>query len=249
VQLTWMDAKVGDWVVTPRIGKPVEINALWLNALNVTLSLANRLADSDGQMLCKGLLRQASAGFEKFWSAELGYLYDVIDGEGESLRDASLRPNQIFAVSLPYSVLGAEQMRAVVDACGRALLTSRGLRSLAPADPRYIGRYGGDQLQRDGSYHQGTVWNWLLGPYALAHYRVYQNTDVAQSFLEPLADAETALCMGSLAEIFDGDAPHAPRGCFAQAWSVAETLRAWLTLDAIRASKHITSPASRRRQP
>jgi predicted glycogen debranching enzyme len=247
VQLTWMDAKVGDWVVTPRIGKPVEINALWLNALNVTVGLANQLKDADGQMLCRGLLRQASAGFARFWNADRGYLHDVIDVDGGSGVDSSLRPNQLFAVSLPYSVLDNQQMRAVVQACGAQLLTSFGLRSLSPADAAYIGHYGGGQYERDGAYHQGTGWTWLLGPFALAHYRAFNDLPTAQSFLQPIAAELLAGCIGTISEITDGDAPHAARGCFAQAWSVAEALRAWIALDAAQLSRTAKTPAIGRR--
>jgi glycogen debranching enzyme len=158
-------------------------------------------------------------------------LYDVIDVGGGSAHDASIRPNQIFAVSLPYSALPPEQMRAVVERCGRELLTSHGLRSLAPRDPGYIGRYGGDGARRDAAYHMGTVWGWLLGPYVRAHYRVHGDAQLAQSFLEPMAQHLNGACMGTLSEIFDGDAPHSARGCFAQAWSVAEILRSWIYLE------------------
>jgi glycogen debranching enzyme len=141
--------------------------------------------------------------------------------------DASLRPNQIFAVSLPVSPLTPEQQRAVVDVCARHLLTSHGLRSLAPSEPGYAGHYGGGPHNRDAAYHQGTVWGWLLGPFALAHYRVYHEREAALRFLEPLGRQIYASGLGTLSEIFDGDAPFTPRGCIAQAWTVAEVLRAW----------------------
>jgi len=228
VQLTWMDAKVGDWVVTPRIGKPVEINALWYNALVATAGFARRLrlpADAlDADAAC------VAAGFERFWNARDGWCYDVLDGPDG--HDASLRPNQIFAVSLPATALAPERRRAVVDACARHLVTSYGLRSLAPFDSRYIGHYGGDQRARDGGYHQGTVWSWLLGPFALAHFAAYGDAEAARSYLTPLADHLGDHGLGTIAEIFDGDAPFAPNGCVAQAWSVAETLRAWHVLGA-----------------
>jgi glycogen debranching enzyme len=137
------------------------------------------------------------------------------------------RPNQLFAVSLPYSPLTSEQQRAVVDACARQLLTSHGLRSLDPAHPDYIGHYGGDRWQRDAAYHQGTVWGWLLGPFVSAHLRVHRDPALARSFLEPLLQQIESHGVGSVSEIFDGDAPFTPRGCIAQAWSVAELLRAW----------------------
>ncbi len=226
VQLTWMDAKVGDWVVTPRMGKPVEINALWYNALRAMAELARALRRPPGEW--ETLARRVAAGFGRFWNSGAGHCFDVIDGpDGD---DPALRPNQILAAALPASPLDAPRRRAVVDACARHLLASYGLRSLAPGHPAYRGRYGGDQTQRDGSYHQGTVWGWLLGPFALAHFAVYKDAAVARSFLSPLADHLADYGVGSIAEIFDGDAPFTPRGCIAQAWSVAETLRAWRTL-------------------
>ena len=141
-----------------------------------------------------------------------------------------MRPNQIFAVSLPLALLDEQQARSVVDTCARELLTPVGLRSRAPSDPRYISRYEGNGMQRDGAYHQGTVWSWLIGPFALAHYRVYRDAARARSWLAPTADHLLEACMGTVSEIFDGDAPHDPRGCVAQAWGVAEVLRAWQEL-------------------
>lgn len=223
VQLTWMDAKVGDWVVTPRIGKPVEINALWYNGLRIMADFARHL-DHEPASYDK-LADQAQSGFSRFWSEPVGYCFDVLDGpEGD---DLTLRPNQLFAVSLPYSPLTGEQGRAVVDACARHLLTSHGLRSLSPADPAYNGRYGGDQRQRDGAYHQGTVWSWLIGPFVSAHLRVYGDCALARSFFEPLIRHLADHGLGSISEIFDGDPPFTPRGCIAQAWGVAELLRVW----------------------
>jgi predicted glycogen debranching enzyme len=230
-QLTWMDAKHGDQVFTPRIGKPVEINALWLNALDVAARLAARFRNSAQKRLCESLLTKASANFGRFWNQERACLYDVIDVEGGSAVDARIRPNQILAVSLPYCALGDAQMRAVVDCCGRELLTSHGLRSLGPREPGFIGRYRGDAAERDAAYHMGTVWGWLLGPFARAHYRVHGDARRAQSFLDPVAQALHGACLGTLGEIFDGDAPHTARGCFAQAWSVAEILRSWIYLE------------------
>jgi predicted glycogen debranching enzyme len=229
-QLTWMDAKHGDRVFTARIGKPVEINALWLNALHVAARLASRLRNAGEQDFCRSLLSRASASFSKFWNAEGGCLYDVIDAAGGS-PDARIRPNQILAVSLPYCTLDLTQMRAVVDCCARELLTSHGLRTLSPRDPEYIGRYGGDPGQRDAAYHMGTVWAWLLGPFARAHYRVYGDARLSQSFLAPIAQHLSSACVGTVSEVFDGDAPHSAGGCFAQAWSVAEILRSWLDLE------------------
>ncbi|MEJ2209379.1 MAG: amylo-alpha-1,6-glucosidase [Anaerolineae bacterium] len=223
VQLTWMDAKVDDWVVTPRIGKPVEINALWYNALRVMSGFAQRLGQPAADY--QALAQRALAGFVRFWNEEAGYCYDVLDGPGGD--DARLRPNQLFAVSLPHSPLGSEQQRAIVDVCAAHLLTGLGLRSLAPGEPGYQGVYGGKRRERDGAYHQGTVWGWLIGPFVAAHLRVYGDAPAARSFLRPLLYHLDDHCVGSLSEIFDGDAPFRPRGCFAQAWTVAEVLRAW----------------------
>jgi predicted glycogen debranching enzyme len=218
-----MDAKVDDWVVTPRIGKPVEVNALWYNAQRTMAHFARLLGEPHD--LYEAAARQTREGFGRFWNEAAGYCYDVLDApEGH---DPALRPNQIFAISLPYSPLSPEQQRMVVDVCGWHLLTPYGLRSLAPDDPQYQGHYGGDIMQRDGAYHQGTVWGWLLGPYCLAHYRVYRDAAQALSFLAPMAEQLDEAGLGSLSEISDGDSPFSPRGCFAQAWSVAETLRAW----------------------
>jgi predicted glycogen debranching enzyme len=224
VQLTWMDAKIGDWVVTPRTGKPVEINALWINALE-TIGEFGRLLGKPSEA-CKQLAARTKKNFQKFWNAERSCLYDVIESPGTG-NDASLRPNQIFAVSLPVSPLSPEQQKSVVDVCARQLLTSYGLRSLAPGEAGYTGRYGGSPRDRDAAYHQGTVWGWLLGPFALAHCRVYHDRQAALRFLEPLGRQIYASGLGTLSEIFDADAPFTPRGCIAQAWTVAEVLRAW----------------------
>ncbi|HLZ31263.1 MAG TPA: amylo-alpha-1,6-glucosidase [Chloroflexota bacterium] len=227
VQLTWMDARVGDWVVTPRIGKPVEINALWYNALRSMGSFARRLSEAPG--VYDALADAALTGFSRFWNASRGYCFDVLDGpEGN---DPTLRPNQLFAVSLPESPLSPEQQVQVVDVCARYLHTSYGLRSLPSDAPAYRGHYGGDQAARDGAYHQGTVWAWLLGPFALAHLRVHQDPVAARALLEPIGDHLRAAGLGSVSEIFDGDAPFAPRGCIAQAWSVGEILRAWTSVE------------------
>lgn len=234
VQLTWMDAKVGDWVVTPRIGKPIEISALWYNALRCMEQFAGVLGKPVQDY--KTLAQHTLTGFQRFWQG--AYCYDVLDGpDGD---DRALRPNQIFAVSLPFaggktagSLLTHEQQRAVVEVCGRELLTSHGLRSLAPSHPQYVGTYNGDLLQRDGAYHQGTTWGWLLGPYAEAHYRVYGDAAQSRALLRPLVQHINGGCIGTLSEIFDGDAPMAPRGCFAQAWTVAEVLRVWRLLESL----------------
>jgi predicted glycogen debranching enzyme len=228
VQLTWMDAKVGDWVVTPRIGKPVEVNALWYHALRAMAGFARRLRRPVAPWAAAA--DRVLAGFARFWYEPGGYCYDVLEGpEGD---DPALRPNQILAVSLPESPLTRAQQRCVVDVCARHLLTSYGLRTLAPDDRAYCGRCIGDQHERDGAYHQGTVWGWLLGPFALAHARAHGDRAAARAFLEPMAHHLGDYGVGSIAEVFDGDVPFAPRGCIAQAWSVAETLRAWQTLTA-----------------
>jgi predicted glycogen debranching enzyme len=228
IQLTWMDAKVGDWVVTPRTGKPVEINALWINALETTAQFAGLLNKPAERY--ERLSAQAKNNFQKFWDSDRNCCFDVIDVPGAAKtggKDAALRPNQILAVSLPVSPLRKDQQKSVVDSCAQRLLTCNGLRSLASGEPGYQGHYGGDQRARDGAYHQGTVWGWLMGSFALAHLRVYGDRAAALRILEPLGSSLSAYGLGTLAEIFDGDPPHAPRGCIAQAWTVGEILRAW----------------------
>lgn len=223
-----MDAKVNDWVVTPRRGKPVEINALWYNALRTMSKFAQKLEKPYDQY--DRMVEATKKGFERFWNREKGCCFDVLDGP-EGKDDAALRPNQLFAVSLPESPLTPEQQRSVVEVCGRFLLTSHGLRSLAPDEPQYQGHYGGDRERRDSAYHQGTVWGWLIGPFVLAHLRVFNDPDRAREFLEPMAYHLRTEGLGSISEIFDGDAPYHPRGCIAQAWSVAEVLRTWLEIE------------------
>jgi predicted glycogen debranching enzyme len=223
VQLTWMDAKVGDWVVTPRTGKPVEVNALWINALETIAQFARLLAKPVTGY--EKLAAKAKQGFQKFWNAERECCFDVIDAPGIG-NDASLRPNQIFAVSLPVSPLTEEQQKAVVDACAQYLVTSYGLRSLEPGAPGYQGHYSGGPRDRDAAYHQGTVWGWLLGPFVLAHLRVYGDQAEATRFLEPLGIAVHMYGLGTLGEIFEGEAPFTPHGCIAQGWTVGEVLRA-----------------------
>jgi glycogen debranching enzyme len=220
VQLTWMDAKIGDWVVTPRIGKPVEIQALWYNALRAMQDLArrcDRAADSDRYREIADRARDCFAPL--FWNEAAGCLYDVVDGEN---RDASIRPNQIFAVSLFHKMLPPDKAKAVVDTVERHLLTPYGLRTLAPGDPRYRGRYEGDPASRDSAYHQGTVWPWLIGPFVDAYLHVYGQAPHCLGELQRYAAQEG---LGQVPEVFDGDAPHGPGGCIAQAWSVAELLR------------------------
>jgi glycogen debranching enzyme len=221
-----MDARVGDWVVTPRTGKPVEINALWYNALRAMAGFARRLGQSAESW--EALAARVRDGFDRFWNGTAGYCYDVIDGPAGN--DDALRPNQVFAVSLAERPLSPERQRQVVDACSRHLLTSFGLRSLGPEHPLYHGGYCGGPKERDAVYHQGPVWAWLLGPFALAHLRVYGDAAAARSFLDALGHHLDDYGVGSIAEIFEGDPPFRPRGCIAQAWSVSETLRAWMDL-------------------
>lgn len=229
VQLTWMDAKVGDWVVTPRIGKPVEVNALWYNALLAMADFSVVLGVAPDSY--QNAARKVKQSFGKFWNGAAEYCYDVIDAP-ELGCDATLRPNPIFAVALLHSPLSSRQQQAVVKVCARHLLTSVGLRSLAPGEKDYVGHYSGGQRERDAAYHQGTVWGWLLGPFAIAHLRVHGDRQATASLLEPLGWQIHAAGLGTLSEIFDGDAPFAPRGCIAQAWTVGELLRAWrATLD------------------
>ncbi len=228
VQLTWMDAKVEAWVVTPRIGKPVEINALWINALRVMDALGRKLKLPAKHPYAE-MAALAAASFDKFWYAEGGYLYDVIEGPEGS--DSALRPNQLFAISLPHGPLAGQEhaarARSIVDLCAAHLLTSYGLRSLSPRHSAYIGTYRGDRWRRDAAYHQGTVWGWLIGPFVDAHLRAYDDPEAARSFLAPFEHHLADFGLGSIAEIFEGDAPFRPCGCMAQAWSVAEVLRAW----------------------
>jgi len=219
VQLTWMDAKVGDWVVTPRIGKPIEINALWYAALR-TLEQHSQLIDRPSGAY-RAMAEKTRVGFSRFWND--GYAYDVLDGPNGN--DATLRPNAIFAVSLHASPLSPEQQHAVVDVCLREFLTPRGLRSLSPRDAAYVPHYLGDVHARDGAYHQGTVWGWLIGPFASAHYHVHGDLALARSFVLPLLDELANYGLGSIGEIFDGEPPFSACGTIAQAWSVAEVLR------------------------
>ena len=227
-QLTWMDARVNGIPITPRVGKPIEINGLWLNALTTAATFARELGSSiapaQSEKKFQAAAAQARKSSARFWNSELSACFDVIDGP--SGNDPSIRPNQIFAVSLPESGLSANQQRAIVDICARELLTPYGLRTLAPNDPAYCGRYEGAQSQRDAAYHQGTAWPWLLGTFITAHWKVYQDRTAAQRIIESAAAALNRAALGSISEICDADPPFTPRGCFAQAWSVAELLRA-----------------------
>ncbi len=220
VQLTWMDAKIGDWVVTPRHGKPVEIQALWYNAICTLQEFATRFGDLERAGQMEELAQRARKSFlGEFWDEERGYLLD-------NTADASIRPNQIFAVSLPYSMLEPAQAAAVVETVEKHLLTPLGLRSLSPVDPAYRGRYEGGVWDRDSAYHQGSVWLFLMGPFLTAYSKVHPGSPRTRHLLEGMAGHLRQAGIGQLSEIADGDPPNSPRGCFAQAWSVAELLRA-----------------------
>jgi predicted glycogen debranching enzyme len=229
-QLTWMDAKVGEWVVTPRHGKPVEINALWHGALSLMAKWGSELADpmaSEFQAEAQ-LVRDSFRA--RFWNAERNCLYDVLTDEGPG---GKLRPNQIFAVSLPYGMLERDQQQAVVQIVQQELLTPVGLRTLEPGDPDYWPRYEGSPIERDGAYHQGTVWPWLLGPFVDAYLAAFGATETTLAYCRGLiegleAESSKGGCLGSIAEVYDGDEPRRAAGCPAQAWSVAEVLRTYV---------------------
>lgn len=227
-QITWMDVRVGDWVATPRHGKPVEINALWYNALKVMELLAGKYGDDASPY--RLLANKVQDSFcQKFWNAQTGYLYDVVDGDEE---DDHLRPNQIYAVSLPFTMLSPEQEASIVSVVEKELFTGCGLRSLSSDHKDYHGIYCGALAKRDAAYHQGTSWGFLLGGFFTAYLKVHQHSaeavKEAVAMLEPVRKHLTDNgCIGSISEIFDGDAPHNPRGCYAQAWSVGEVLRCY----------------------
>jgi predicted glycogen debranching enzyme len=226
-QLTWMDAKIGDLVITPRTGKPVEIQALWYNALVTLAEFAEGFGDLDHAAGYHAAAAEARLNFEPlFWNEEERCLFDVVNDDH---RDAAIRPNQIFAVSLHHSIIDGDIARAVVKKVEAELLTPVGLRSLSPRDPAYIGEYGGTPFKRDSSYHQGTVWGWLIGPFIEAYRKVHAGeADVEKNVMAMLSTVVSQMStagLGQVSEIYDGDAPHAPRGCPAQAWSVAELLR------------------------
>lgn len=249
MQLTWMDAKIGDHVVTPRHGKPVEVQALWYNALCIMEDLARRFDALSVSHRYGSMATAARDSFNRlFWNDAEGALYDVIDGDR---RDPSIRPNQIFAVSLPYSMLSATEAEQVVSVVEKELLTPYGLRTLSPRDPRYIGRYEGDPGTRDGAYHQGTVWAWLMGPFITAWVKVHGGSMESRRqggiWLEAFEDHLSEAGLGQVSEIFDGDFPHEPRGCIAQAWSVAELLRAAIEDVAPRRAARDASVTSRAR--
>ena len=225
-QLTWMDAKVGDWVVTPRQGRAVEVNALYYNALSVAQSIAGRRGETAIQEAMRDKAAAVKEAFcAQFWNDELGCLYDVINADG---KDASIRPNQLLALSLPFPLFDGEKAERIFATVDTHLYTPRGLRSLSPRDPAYRSRYAGGPWERDGSYHQGIVWGWLMGPFLTALARIHgeegkaRGRAIVDGFAEHLSEAG----LGSVSEIFDAEPPFTPRGCFAQAWSVAELLRA-----------------------
>ena len=230
-QLTWMDAKVDGWVVTPRRGKAVEINALWYNALRL---LENWTREEEGDATRAATLGshadRAKESFQRrFWHPAEGHLYDVVDGEQGD--DPACRPNQLFSISLDHPVLDEQHWEAVLSVTTERLLTPLGLRTLAPGHPDYKPMYYGDLRARDAAYHQGTVWAWLIGPYIDAWLKVHpEDPGQAQQFLSGFVNHLGEACMGSISEIFDAEAPYTPRGCIAQAWSIAEVLRCWARL-------------------
>jgi predicted glycogen debranching enzyme len=229
-QLTWMDAKMGDWVVTPRRGKAVELNALWFNALRLLARWCAEEGNSGGAEKYRTCSEQTRVSYNRrFWNGDGGYLFDVVDCNGAGgTTDASCRPNQIFAVSLDHPVLEESHWQSVVEVVQRDLVTPVGLRSLAPSDPEYKPIYSGDLRSRDGAYHQGTVWAWLIGPFIDAWLKVHPgDRGDARQFLKGFCDHLDEMGIGTIGEVFDARAPHTPGGCIAQAWSVAEVLRSW----------------------
>jgi predicted glycogen debranching enzyme len=227
-QLTWMDAKVGDWVVTPRRGKAVEINALWYNALRCLAAwLAEENLDEDAARLDRMADRAQRSFNERFWYEQGQYLYDVVDGEHGD--DPACRPNQVFAISLSHPVLDPGRWGQVLDVVRDRLVTPVGLRTLSRDHVDYKAQYHGDLRARDAAYHQGTVWAWLVGPYVDAWLKVHPDDRAgARRCLEGFVRHLDEACVGSISEVFDAEEPFTPRGCVAQAWSVAEVLRAWL---------------------
>jgi predicted glycogen debranching enzyme len=225
--LTWMDAKLGDWIVTPRRGKAVEINALWYNALRLLEGWAQEERHARAAELSARADTARASFNQRFWYPEGGYLYDVVDGERGD--DPACRPNQLLALSLTHPVLDPARWKPVLAAVSERLLTPVGLRSLSPEHPEYQPTYHGDLRVRDGAYHQGTVWPWLLGPFVDAWLHVHPgDTAGARAALGGLVPHLDEACVGSVSEIFDAEPPYLPRGCIAQAWSVAEVLRAWV---------------------
>jgi len=228
-QLTWMDAKVEDWVVTPRRGKAVEVNALWYNALRLIETWCKETGLREEADAFKDHAEKAEQSFNRrFWYEEGGYLYDVVDGEGAEV-DPSCRPNQILAIALKYPVLDRTRWEPVVNTVKERLLTPVGLRSLAPGSKDYKSQYYGDLRSRDAAYHQGTVWAWLIGPFIDAWLKLHPgDKETARAFLNGFEEHLSQACIGSISEIFDAEYPYTPRGCIAQAWSVAEVLRSFV---------------------
>jgi predicted glycogen debranching enzyme len=220
--LTWMDAKVAEAFVTPRAGKACEINALWYNALLVMEIFSGELEEEWDPSLAE----KVAESYQRFWNSERGCLFDLIDA-----KDPAIRPNQVIAACLPFTPLDSDQIRGIVEVATEELLTPLGLRTLSPEDPAYRGRYEGGPAERDGAYHQGTVWPWLMGPYITALVKAGGKTkkvrEEAGRLLGPLMDLEGQIGVGTICEVFDGDEPHRPGGCISQAWSVGETMRAW----------------------
>ncbi len=228
VQLTWMDAKIGDYVVTPRIGKPVEINALWYNALRITAAWAAQVGDRPQWLKLTAQANQTRDSFQgKFWNESRNCLYDVVTNTGN---DASIRPNQLFAVSLPFPLFERLRAQAIVNVVQDQLMTPFGLRTLAPSDPNYRGRFEGDMTARDSAYHQGTVWPWLIGPFIGAYLYAFGTNPFSiaycEGLLQRLENQFNTCCLGSLGEVYDGDAPQRLGGCPAQLWSVAQFILA-----------------------
>jgi glycogen debranching enzyme len=246
-QLTWMDAKVEGWVVTPRRGKAVEINALWYNALKL---LEGWLREENGPDAPNRLAEHAALTREsfnrRFWFAEGGYLYDVVDGEQGD--DSACRPNQVFAISLKHPILDESRWEQVLNVVREKLLTPIGLRTLSREHRDYKEKYFGDLRSRDAAYHQGTVWAWLIGSFIDAWLKVHpDDVECAREFLDGFAGELDQACIGSISEVFDAEPPFTPRACIAQAWSVAEVLRCWVKIE--RAANSDAQFSKRNAQP
>ena len=235
VQLTWMDAKIGDWVVTPRHGKAVEINALWHNAMCVMESFSRELKNEQRTYFYRQLRSKIQLSFNQaFWNPSAYCLFDCIQ---DGVPDKKIRPNQILAVSLPHALLPPARAQSVVQVVKDQLLTPCGLRGLAPGDPDYHPVYQGNVYERDSAYHQGTVWAWLIGPFVDAYLNAFGESEENIAYLKSLFKGFrhhlSEAMLGSISEVFDAEAPHKPKGCAAQAWSVAELLRAYQKLQAL----------------
>jgi predicted glycogen debranching enzyme len=242
-QLTWMDAKVDDWVVTPRRGKAVEINALWYNALCCLEEWLRRAGENEKAAEMKQHAQKCRDSFQRrFWYQQGGYLYDVVDGENGD--DPALRPNQLLSISLDYPVLAEDKWSQVLGCVEEELLTPVGLRSLSPRDKDYKPKYFGNLRDRDAAYHQGTVWPWLIGPYVDAWLKLHHDEfDQADSSLRAFDERLTKIAVGSIGEIFDAEPPYTHRGCVAQAWSVAEVLRAHVKIATLRKHREVSNVA------